>query len=216
MMKAILGTLSGIALIAFSYLCISVSMAIHTNSKHTAALLMNLDDSVTKLNKTLDAVNAPKGTLVQLNDLIKGARATVDHSDRLMSNQQKSLDQWNAQITTTLGNVNDSVVALTTNENKITKQTVETLNAATESVKAVKPLVDNLTIEAQDLQTTTTSINAMIPDIQATAKNVSGMTADGKETTAMAKDWLHGILHPTWATRIKNAMLDVLQHLPVP
>jgi len=133
-----------------------------------------------------------------------------------MSNQQKSLDQWNAQITTTLGNVNDSVVALTTNENKITKQTVETLNAATESVKAVKPLVDNLTIEAQDLQTTTTSINAMIPDIQATAKNVSGMTADGKETTAMAKDWLHGILHPTWATRIKNAMLDVLQHLPVP
>jgi len=216
MMKAILATLSGIALIAFTYLCISVSMAIHTNSKHTAALLMNLDDSVTKLNKTLDAVNAPKGTLVQLNDLIKGARATVDHSDRLMSNQQKSLDQWNAQITTTLGNVNDSVVALTTNENKITKQTVETLNAATESVKAVKPLVDNLTIEAQDLQTTTTSINAMIPDIQATAKNVSGMTADGKETTAMAKDWLHGILHPTWATRIKNAMLDVLQHLPVP
>ena len=216
MMKAILATLSGIALIAFTYLCISVSMAIHTNSKHTAALLMNLDDSVTKLNKTLDAVNAPKGTLVQLNDLIKGARATVDHSDRLMSNQQKSLDQWNAQITTTLGNVNDSVVALTTNDNKITKQTVETLNAATESVKAVKPLVDNLTIEAQDLQTTTTSINAMIPDIQATAKNVSGMTADGKETTAMAKDWLHGILHPTWATRIKNAMLDVLQHLPVP
>jgi len=216
MMKAILATLSGIALIAFTYLCISVSMAIHTNSKHTAALLMNLDDSVTKLNKTLDAVNAPKGTLVQLNDLIKGARATVDHSDRLMSNQQKSLDQWNAQITTTLGNVNDSVVALTTNDNKITKQTVETLNAATESVKAVKPLVDNLTIEAKDLQTTTVAINSMIPDVQATAKNVNGMTTDGKETTAMAKDWLHGILHPTWPERIKNAMLDILQHLPVP
>ena len=216
MIKAILPVLQGFALVAFTYLCIVVSMAIHTNSKHTAALLMNLDDSVTKLNKTLDAVNAPKGTLVQLNDLIKGARATVDHSDRLMSNQQKSLDQWNAQITTTLGNVNDSVVALTTNENKITKQTVETLNATTDSVKAVKPLVDNLTAEAKDLQTTTVAINAMIPDVQATAKNVNGMTTDGKETTAMAKDWLHGILHPTWPERIKNAMLDILQHLPVP
>jgi septal ring factor EnvC (AmiA/AmiB activator) len=218
-MKAIWGTLgvsASIALIAFAYFWFTLALETRTNSKHVANLLMDYSTTSEKLNKTLDTINGQKGTLVQLNDLIKGARATVDHSDRLMSNQQKSLDQWNSQITTTLGNVNDSVVALTTNENKITKQTVETLNAATESVKAVKPLVDNLTIEAQDLQTTTTSINAIIPDIQATAKNVSGMTADGKETTAMAKDWLHGILHPTWATRIKNAMLDVLQHLPVP
>ena len=216
MIKAILPVLQGFALVAFAYLCVTLAMAVRTNSKHSTQLLMNIDDSVVKLNKTLDAVNAPKGTLVQLNDLIRGARATVDHSDRLMSNQQKSLDKWNAQITTTLGNVNDSVVALTTNENKITKQAVETLNATTESVSAIKPLVDSLNAEAQELKTTTDSINAMIPDVQATAKNVNGMTADGKETTSMAKDWLHGILHPTWATRIKNAMLDVLQHLPVP
>jgi chemotaxis regulatin CheY-phosphate phosphatase CheZ len=112
--------------------------------------------------------------------------------------------------------VNTAVLATTKNENKIAEQTEETLEATIDSVKAVKPLVDNLTIEAKDLQTTTQAVNAMVPDIQATAKNVNGMTADGKETTAMAKDWLHGILHPTWPERIKNAMLDVLQHLPVP
>lgn len=208
-MKAIIGTLSGIALIAFTYLCITLAMAAHTNSKHLATLLMNYSDTAIKINVTLDAINSKKGTLAQINDAVHDVRLTVAHSDRLMSNQQKSLDQWNAQITTTLGNVNNSVVSLTTNENEITKQTVETLKATTDSVKAVKPLVDNLTLEAQSLQTTTNAVNVMIPDIQETVKNVNAMSDSGKDAVKDLKDYIHGVLHPTWPKRLWGYSVDV-------
>lgn len=210
-MKAILGVLSGIALIAFTYLCMTLSFAIHANSKHTALLLMNINASVVKLNETLDTLNAKKGTLDQLNDVIRDARMTVDHSDRLMTKQEKSIDQWNSQITATLGNVNTSVVALTSNENKITKSSVETLNATTESVKQIKPLIESLTAEASALQTTTQSINTLVsdPNIKSAVANVNVMTKNGDDATKDLKDYIHGILHPSWPKRIWGYTVDV-------
>lgn len=216
MMKAILGTLSGLALIAFTYLCITVSLAVHVNSKHAAKILMNADDTITKVNTTLDKINGKGGTLQQATETIVRVKDLITLSQATLYSQQKSIALLDAQVSSTMQHVDLILDATALDENEITKQSVETLSATTESVKSIKPLVDNLTAEAKDLQTTTQAVNAMIPDVQATAKNVNGMTSDGKETTAMAKDWLHGILHPTWPERIKNAMLDVLQHLPIP
>jgi hypothetical protein len=216
MMKAMLGTLSGIALIAFTFLCITLAIAIRTNSKHSSELLMNVDQTTVRINKTLDKINAPGGLLQVTGKAVAKADNVLGHTDILIANEQTSLDQWNRQISATLDNVNLAVAATTANENEITKSSVETLNATTATVNALKPVMDNLVIDEQALNTATVGITAMLPDIQATAVNVKGMTADGHETTTMTKEWLHGILHPTWATRIKNAMLDVLQHLPVP
>jgi hypothetical protein len=216
MMKAMLGTLSGIALIAFTFLCITLAIAIRTNSKHSSELLMNVDQTTVRINKTLDKINAPGGLLQVTGKAVAKADNVLGHTDILIANEQTSLDQWNRQISATLDNVNLAVAATTANENEITKSSVETLNATTATVNALKPVMDNLVIDEQALNTATVGITAMLPDIQATAVNVKGMTADGHETTTMTKEWLHGILHPTWATRVKNAMLDVLQHLPVP
>lgn len=209
MIRTALEILSGVALIAFTYFCISASMALHANSAHVADLLMNLDESVTKLNSTLDTVNKKDGTLAQVNKALTDVRLTVAHSDRLLTKQEQSVNLWNSQVTSTLGNVNESVVALTKNQNKITNSTVETLNATTESVKAVKPLVENLTVEAQDLQTTTTSINAMMPSIQATTQNINVMSQNGKDATKDLKDYIHGILHPSWPKRIWGYSVDL-------
>jgi predicted RNA-binding Zn ribbon-like protein len=169
-----------------------------------------------RINKTLDKINAPGGLLQVTGKAVAKADNVLGHTDILIANEQTSLDQWNRQISATLDNVNLAVAATTANENEITKSSVETLNATTATVNALKPVMDNLVIDEQALNTATVGITAMLPDIQATAVNVKGMTADGHETTTMTKEWLHGILHPTWATRVKNAMLDVLQHLPVP
>jgi hypothetical protein len=216
MMKAILGTLSGFALIAFTYLCITIAMAVRVNSKHSAELLMTTADTAAKLNKTIDKINGKGGTLQIMNEDLVRVKDTITLSQATLYKEQKSLDMWNANISETLANVNIAVVAATANENAISKSTVETLQATSDSVKTLAPLMVNLNSEIDAAHAATLGVTAMIPDIQATVVNVKGMTADGHETTTMTKDWLHGILHPTWATRVKNAFLDVLQHLPVP
>jgi uncharacterized phage infection (PIP) family protein YhgE len=215
-MKAILATLSGIALIAFTYLCITLALTVRTTGEHVDETLMALSDSTGELNITLAKLSQKNGTIDQLNAAIRDVRLTVAHSDRLMTQQQKSLTTWNQQITGTLGNINTDVLSMTDDESAITKQTVTTLKATTDTIQDLQPLVSSLNSEAMQLQTTTAALNTMLPEIKETVTNVQGMTADGHETTTMTKDWLHGILHPTWATRVKNAFLDVLQHLPVP
>jgi hypothetical protein len=215
-MKAILATLSGIALIAFTYLCVTVAMAVHTNSQHTAALLMNASDTITKVNKTLDKINGKGGTLQQTTETIVRVKDLITLSQATLYKQQKSISDFDNEMSVVAGNVNIAVQAATENENAVSHQTVATLADIQADARTAN-------IELQTLNTTTSSLNkavvdadTMIPDVQATMVNVRGMTTDGKETTAMAKDWLHGILHPTWPERIKNAMLDILQHLPVP
>ena len=215
-MKTLLSILSALALICFSYLCITLSLAIRTNSKHTAELLMSIGDTVTKTNATLDKINGKNGLLQESAETVVRVKDLITLSQLTLYKQQKSISDFDNEMSIVAGNVNIAVQAATENENAVSHQTVATLADIQADAKTAND-------ELKVLNTTTSSLNkavvdadTMIPDVQATMVNVRGMTADGKETTAMAKDWLHGILHPTWATRIKNAMLDVLQHLPVP
>ncbi len=216
MMKAILGTLSGIALIAFSYLCIVLSMAVHTNSLHTAKLLMNLNDSIVKMNTTLDAVNAKKtGTLAQINDVMRDARLTIAHSDRLMTKQERSIDQWNGQITTTLNNMNAAVVSTTENENKITESAQATLSATTKAVAGLQPVEDSLTVEVQDLQAATTSINTLVsdPEIKETITHTDSVMSNVQDTTKDVSHAVHEYVYPgpwqkVWGF-ISGAGLDI-------
>jgi ABC-type transporter Mla subunit MlaD len=216
MMKAILGTLSGFALIAFSFLCLTLAIQTVNVGKHVSRTLTDADTAISKVNNTLDKINGKGGTLQQTTETIVRVKDLITLSQLTLNRQQKSIAAFDKNLATTMDNVNLLVSQTTANENSLTTDTENTMQFANDALVGIQ----NATVEAHTdlvtLNAVTANINAMLPDIQATAKNVNGMTADGKETTAMAKDWLHGVLHPTWATRIKNAMLDVLQHLPVP
>ena len=207
-MKAIWGSLgvcASLALIAFAYFFLTLAQAVHINSKHVATLMMDYSETSEKLNKTLDTINDKKtGTLAQLDGALKDVRLTVAHSDRLLTKEEKSIDKWDEEITETMGNVNTSVVAFTNNQNEITKDSVETLKATTDSVKAVKPLVDSLNAEAQELKTTTASINTLVgdPEIKETITNISGTTKDISHA-------VHEYVYPGPWQRVWNAVTGV-------
>jgi hypothetical protein len=210
-MKAIIGTLAGIMMIAFTYLAIVVAMAVRTNSKHTANLLMTTADTMAKLNQTIDKLNGKGGTLQIMNEDLVRVKDTITLSQLTLFKEQKSLDLWNQNISATLSNVNNAVVAATANENEITKSTVETLNATTASVNALKPLVVSLDDEAKELKTATASLNAVVtdPNITAAVANVNVMTKNGDDATKDLKDYIHGILHPSWPKRVWGYTVDV-------
>jgi ABC-type transporter Mla subunit MlaD len=216
MMKAILGTLSGFALIAFSYLCITLAITARTTGKHLSAAMMKVGDTVTRVNTTLDKINGKGGTLQQTTETIVRVKDLITLSQVTLQKQQKSIAQFDNEMDVLSDNVNSAVQETRDNANALSHSAVNTMQFANDALVGIQNDTVEVHTDLVTLNAATANINAMLPDIQATAKNVNGMTADGKETTAMAKDWLHGILHPTWATRIKNAMLDVLQHLPVP
>ena len=207
-MKAIWGALgvsASLALIAFAYFWFTLAVATRTNSKHIANLLMDYSTTSEKLNKTLDTINDKKtGTLAQLDGALHDIRLTVAHSDRVLTKEEGSIDKWDTEITDTLGNVNTSVVAFTNNQNEITKDSAETLKATTDSVKAVKPLVDSLNAEAQELKTTTASINTLVgdPEIKETITNIAGTTKDVSHA-------VHEYVYPGPWQRIWNAVTGV-------
>ena len=222
---AIKETLIGAALtavtllgISASYLCVTTGMTIHTNGLHSAKLIMDADDVTVQGTLALKTLNAKKtGTLAQLDQALTDVRRVVSHSDRLMTKQEQSVDQWNAQITTTLGNVNTAVVAATTSENEITKSSVETLSATTATIESVKPLVVQLNTEVDALHTATIGITAMLPDVQATAKNVSGITLHldgtvsdfGRVTKKFADDYTKPVKWYMWPLKQYNDLMDI-------
>lgn len=213
---AIKGTFACIAMIAVSFLAITTARVEMNIEKHVDEVTMRAGDAVDQVNITLKRINGPGGLLQVTGKTVAKADNLIGHTDIMVANEQKSIALFDAQVSSTLQHVDLVLDATALNENDLTKQTVGTLQAASDSMSAVKPLITQLTGEVQDLNTATVGITAMLPDIKATAVNVRGMSDDGHATTTMTRDWLHGILHPTWATRIKDGMLDVLQHLPIP
>jgi ABC-type transporter Mla subunit MlaD len=223
---AIKGTFQCAALAAVAALALNTLHVENVQSKHAAEVQMQLGDTITKVNKTLDKINAPGGLLQATGKAVEKANNLIGHSDILVAHEQSSLDAWNRQISDTLGNVNTSVVALTSNENKVTTQTMETLSATTESVKSLKPLVGSLNEETQALKTATVSITAMVPDVAGTAKNVNGITAHGnviignaeKVSTKLTNDFMKPV--PWWkkpfayAGETWDILAAVARHIP--
>jgi ElaB/YqjD/DUF883 family membrane-anchored ribosome-binding protein len=196
--KTVLTVLSSFALIAFTYLCITLAFAVRVNSKHTAKLLMTTADTMAKLNQTIDKLNGKGGTLQIMNEDLVRVKDTITLSQLTLFKEQKSLDLWNQNISATLSNVNNAVVAATANENEITKSTVETLNATTASVNALKPLVASMNDEAKELNTATASLNALVndPAIMETIQHTDQTMANVQDTTKDVSHEVHEYVYP--------------------
>jgi hypothetical protein len=201
---AIKGTCSSIALLAVSFLAVNTVVVENRTAKHVNELLMQTGDVVGNINTTVKKINAPGGLLQVTGKTVAKADNLLGHTDILVANEQHSLDNWNTQITKTLSNVDLAVATTIGNENEITKASAQTLNATTESVKAIKPLADNLAIEAQELQKTTAAVTDLVsdPKIKDTVSHVDNTATHIDGTTADVQHAVHKYVYPGPFARI--------------
>jgi type I site-specific restriction endonuclease len=183
MMKAILGVLSSIALIAFTFLCIEGALAVRTNSKHTSQLLMNIDDSVTKLNKTLDSVNGKNGTIQEANETIVRAKDLITLTQLTLYKEQASLQKTDAAVDSLLDSVKEVANTTTSQESLIGSQTVVTLKGIQEDTVSANT-------ELQSLDKATVSVNQTVIDTDNTIKSLDATATDLQEE-------VHKLTHPT-------------------
>jgi hypothetical protein len=176
---------------------------------------MRVGDTLDNVNAITKKINAPGGLLQVTGKAVAKADNLIGHTDILVANQQKSIALIDAQISSTMQHLDLVLDATTTDEDQITAATTITLQNTAETVATIGPMVSNLKDEAQELKTATASLNTLLsdPDLIATEKNVAGTTKNLQDTTQDAKDYMHGLLHPTWVQRVWGVTLDIAGHL---
>lgn len=135
----------------------------------------------------IDGLNL-KARSQHADDLIRGARALVDHADRTTTRELAYLDTWNESFTHTLSGVDNLVATANDSVKTITSSASETLSATTETIKAAKPVLNSATKTENDIDAFIKSpdLTATIANVQVTTKNVGEMTttANAVETKA--------------------------------
>ena len=179
------------ALLSVSYLSITAAIAVHTLEKHASATLMSVDDTVGKVNKTLDTVNGKDGTIAQVDKLLTDGRLTIAHADRTLTAQQASIASFDVEIQQSLENLNYVLHTTNDTEAALGAQAGTLLSATTETVKAAQPLLVNSDLEVQQLIRASEQINIMLPTVQQTLINTRDTTANVDAATADVKNFIH-------------------------
>jgi chromosome segregation ATPase len=202
MMKAIIGTLSGIALIAFTYLCTTLAFAVRVNSKHTAELLMDLSDTSVELSKAVGKMNSKGGTIQILDEDLVRVKDTITLSQATLFKEQKSLDQWNSEIGMTLANVNQTVADVDVSQKDISLNTVATLQATTNTIAATEVTIKDLQIQVDNeidaVHAVTLSANDLLADpaIKETIQHTDQTMANVQDTTKDVSHEVHKYVYP--------------------
>lgn len=189
-MKAILATLSGIALIAFTFLCLTVASAVHTNSKHVAQFIMSANDTIEKTNATLDKINGKGGMLQQSAETIVRVKDLITLSQATLYKQQTSLDLWNKQIGTTLSNVNIALANAAIDENTLSTAAISTMATTTNTLVDAQADIKDGDATVKALTTTLVSANQTVADADATVLSLKATAVDLQEE-------VHKLTHPT-------------------
>lgn len=190
MVKAILATLSGIALVAFTYLCITVAQAVHTNSAHVARILMDSDQTISRVNTTLEKINGKNGLLQESAKTVVRARDLITDSQILIFNENKVLADQNKAITSTLNSIDSAVHNAAIDETTLSTSTVQTLATATNTLVDVQADVVSANETVKALTTTTQSANQTVIDADATVQSLHATAVD-------LQDEVHKLTHPT-------------------
>jgi hypothetical protein len=181
-------------------------------------LLIHVNTTLTKLDTTLDTVNAEavnvETTRKSLDDLMVMATTLIIDADTAATNETNFINSTNKQLTATLGHVDDSVQAFTKNQNELTLHTVQSVDAvktmldtSAATIAKVQPVLDNLKIVTDSANDDLQIVNKRLADpvIGQTLANVNSMTASGASILKDGADEVHSLVHPVkklgfWAT----------------
>jgi hypothetical protein len=201
-----------IALLALTFMCVTVSIAVLRLENLMNNLGNTVNQRLTSLSKTEQAVNK---LLVNTKDL-------VIHTDITEVQQSKMLVQVNTKLQTTLDNVNVGVASLSENESNVSEHLVGTLDATTQTVHSVQPVIDSLHTDTLQLgqnlaalQVTENNLNTLIanPDIPQSLAHTDAILASGQQIAADGQHLVHSYVYPKPIVTAVHWTLDVVHAL---
>lgn len=207
----------GLLAVALVGLAVTVGLAVHSLSAKASATLAGIDKTVgtvnttvSSLNQTLTAINQPKyGVVAMLNDDLRNLRLTLDNANKAAIEERFFLEKTQpeevAKLNTVINSSNELIQSTTKNEKVLTDAALGAVQTTNVAVTALIPVENNLAKVTLDLDTLVND-----PSNKQTIKNVQTGTAALAATAHEGEEWFHGILHPTWPSRIKSWTIDAL------
>lgn len=202
------------------FLCL---LLIHTDK---AVKTVDVSGTIVQLNKALTSINhpckpGPCGTLAgldqsmhEVDSLIFATNKTVFDADRVEQTEMTMLPQWNAQVTTTLTNMNETVTATGSSLTEMTRGALPVLSSTNAAVQHIDALVTSPYV-----LDTMKNVDASTATLADTAKHIDGTTASVEAATTDIQVKVHHITNPekvklgfwggTWAV-----MKEITSHSP--
>jgi hypothetical protein len=204
-MEKTIGASKAVMFYSIAFFFVTAGLALHKLEPEISTTLTGVNNTTAKVGAALDTVNDPhKGTLMMLNQDIGATRSLITHADLAARTLQQSalkeskyLDTWDREVTTTLGNVNSTVIVAKDSLTKLTDHTDEAVDNVTRLLQASTTTIGNgnkLLISANDLVTN--------PDITKTLANTQKGSASLAGMADETATYWHGVLHPTWPHKV--------------
>lgn len=166
---------------------------------------MSVDD-------TLSKINGKGGTIQQLNESLVRTKDLITLSQATLYKQQKSIANFDIQISNTLTSANSALAAVKTTADTTSTSEVQIANASVETIQGVQPVLSTANQSLQQIILATNQLNKLVsdPEITQTITNVNSTTKHLDTTSKDVEDEVHSLTHPTWAHKIFSWSLDVV------
>ena len=176
------------AALAVMYLSVTAGIAVHTFEKHASAVMMNVNESVTQVNKTLATVNGKGGTLQQMDETVVRVKDLITLTQATLYKQQKSIDKLDAQVSSTMQHLDLTLDGTTSAVQVLSSQASLTMVAA-----------QNDLIELQRDETSantaiaqfTEQMDSLSPVVLSTLNNTDTTMANVAASTTDVKNFIH-------------------------
>jgi ABC-type transporter Mla subunit MlaD len=167
------------------------------------------------VDSVIQRVNDKNGTISQLDKVLTDTRVIVAHSDRLLTQQQKSLVKFDGQLSSTIADLNETLISVKQTSNVTAQSEQDLSQASVDAIKGLAPVLVAADSALVQLSSASQSLNQLVSDpaLKSTLDNLNSSTTHINATTADVQQVVHGYLHPTWAHRIYGWTLDVAHAL---
>src|ERR1700739_2862001 len=203
-MKPLLDTMKAASMAAFIYLSVTVVIAVRTTEKHVSSALMEVGDAAHSVTVTVQAIDKTVGKLDATIIAINATHGPIAILDKDLSDLRLTLDNVNKAA------IQERVFLEETQPAEVAKMN-SVLDSTHQTIQDVQPVLASANSELLILQAATQHLDAVIadPHLTATIANADSTTKHLDATSSDVKDYVHGILHPTWPHRIWGLMLDI-------
>jgi len=199
-MKAYLREALRPAQLAIAFLCVSVGLTV----------LQLRPWLIATAEKSTATVDLAGRAMTNLDSASLALKTAANDESRYL---ELTLPQFTTRIEGTLDDANAILSSLRGTAGKLdtlADSANQVLTSTRTQVDALAPVIDQTRQSVQGLQPLEADLDAVIkdPDIPKTIYNVQQATKRVSGTTADVQQAVHAYLHPTWAQKVKNFLLN--------
>lgn len=197
------------ALVAICFMCTAIGVFVL--QVRSASLNLIAEEKVVFNAQVKAWSNRADLTWKNVDYLILKLGLTADNANKASKKELDTLDNLNAQLTSTVANTNKTLTTTNDAIAHISTDSSKLMNSGNDTVLELKARLQDLQKTTQASTDAITSLNTLIsnPDIPATINNAKTTTNKLSETVGNFDDMVidtkgvwHKFLHPTWPRQV--------------